>query len=137
MSSLVDHFRPNVHDAPITAAAYDAQSGVIVTADAVGLVAVQRPQEATPQLVFQPGGAIDGAVAISRGGHLIAVGDQDGTIGVYETRSGEPTFQEKREGQRGRVRAMLGVSISPEGSTLASIAQDGLLRVWTLPHQVV
>ena len=53
-------------------------------------------------------------------------------MGVYRTDSGQPTFQEIREGARGRVRAMRGVAISPEGALLASIAVDGLLRVWDM-----
>ena len=132
MPSLVDQFCPNVHDAPITAADYDPDSGTIVTADASGLVAVQRPGESTPQLLFQPGGPIQGAVSLIRGGSLVAVGDDTGTIGVYRTDNAEPHFLEEREGARGRVRAMRGVGLSPEGSTLAAIAIDGLLRVWDL-----
>ena len=62
MASLVDQFCPNVHDAPITAAAYDPWSGVIATADASGLVAVTRAGEASPGLLFQPGVGITGAI---------------------------------------------------------------------------
>ena len=63
MATLPDQFCPNVHDAPITAADYDPDSGTLVTADADGIVAVQRAGEATPQLLFQPGGPIQGAAA--------------------------------------------------------------------------
>ena len=63
---------------------------------------------------------------------MIAVGDENGTIGVYRTQDGESVFKEEREGPRGAVRAMRGVSINPEGSKLAAIAADGLLRVWDL-----
>lgn len=132
MPSLVDRFCPNTHDAPITAAAFDPDSGTIVTADANGRVAVQRSGEASPRLIFQPGGAVNGALAVVRGGSLIAVGDESGTIGVYRTQDGESVFKEEREGPRGAVRAMRGVSINPEGSKLAAIAADGLLRVWDL-----
>ena len=92
MSNLADQFCPNVHDAPITAASYDPDSGTIATGDADGLVAIQRPGEATPQLLFQPGGPIQGAVALIRGGSLVAVGDDGGSIGVYRTDTGECTF---------------------------------------------
>ena len=132
MATLPDQFCPNVHDAPITAADYDPDSGTLVTADADGIVAVQRAGEATPQLLFQPGGPIQGAVSLIRGGSLVAVGDDNGSIGVYSTADGGCTFLEEREGARGRVRAMRGVALSPEGSMLASIAIDGLLRVWDL-----
>ena len=134
MPCLADRFCPNVHDAPITAAAYDPWSGVLVTADSSGLVAVQRSGEATPGLLFTPGSGITGAVNLVRGGTLVAVGDEEGTIGVYRTDSGEALFQEVREGARGRVRAMRGVAISPEGGRVASIAVDGLLRIWDIAN---
>jgi len=132
MHSLIDQFCPNVHDAPITAAVYDIASGTIATGDASGVVAVQRPGEAAPGLIFQPGGAIQGALALVRGGSMVAVGDDDGTVGIYSTENGEEWFKEAREGARGRVRAMRGLAISPEGARLAAIAKDGHLRVWEL-----
>jgi hypothetical protein len=132
MHSLVDQFCPNVHDAPITAAVYDIASGAIATADAAGVVAVQRPGEATPGLIFQPGAAVQGALALVRGGSMVAVGDDNGTVGIYSTENGEEWFREDREGARGRVRAMRGLAMSPEGARLAAIAKDGHLRVWDL-----
>jgi hypothetical protein len=132
MQSLVERFCPNVHDAPVTAAAFDPASGTVVTADASGVVAVQRTGEASPRLVFHPGEAVNGALAVIRGGSLIAVGDESGTVGVYQSSDGASTFQEVREGARGRVRAMRGLALNPEGSRLAAIAADGLLRVWDL-----
>jgi len=135
MPNLVDQFCPNVHDAPITAAAFDPSSGTVATADESGVVALQRPGEASAQLVFQPGSAIHGALGLIRGGSMVAVGDDEGTVGVYRTDTGAPVFQEVREGARGRVRAMRGVAISPEGAMLAAIAVDGLLRVWDLTRE--
>ena len=132
MQSLSERFCPNVHDSPVTAAAFDPTSGTVVTADASGLVAIQRTGEASPRLVFQPGAAVHGAIAVIRGGSLIAVGDEAGTVGVYKSQDGTPVFREEREGERGRVRAMKGLALNPEGSRLASIAADGLLRVWDL-----
>lgn len=134
MSSLVDRFCPNVHDAPITAAAFDPWSGVLATADSAGVVAVTRQGENAPGLIFQPGAGVTGALGLIRGGSLVAIGDDDGTIGVYRTDNGEPEFQEVREGARGRVRAMRGVAISPEGGRVATIAIDGLLRIWDIAN---
>jgi len=135
MATLVDQFCPNVHDAPITAAAYDPESGTIATADASGVVAVQRPGEATPNLIFQPGAGIRGALDLIAGGSLVAVGDENGTIGVYRTADGEPVFVETREGTRGRVRAFRGVAINPQASMLASISRDKLIRIWDLSRR--
>jgi len=132
MPSLVDQFCPNVHDAPITAAATDPDSGVSATADSAGVVAVTRRGESAPGLVFTPGGPVTGALGLIRGGTLVAVGDDNGTVGVYRTDTGDPVFQELREGARGRVRAMRGCALSPTGGMLASIAVDGLIRLWDL-----
>ena len=92
MQSLVERFCPNVHDAAITAASFDHASGCIATADATGVVAIQRAGEASPRLVFQPGTTVRGALALIRGGSLIAVGDDAGTIGVYNTHDGSTVF---------------------------------------------
>ncbi len=135
MLSLVDQFCPNVHDSPIVAATFDPHSGTLATADDTGRVAVQRPGEATPQLVFNVGPAAVHALSLIRGGSLLAAGDDDGTVAVYRTDNGEIWFMEHREGQRGRVRAMRGVAVSPEGARLAAIAKDGLLRVWDMTRQ--
>ncbi|MCP4804408.1 MAG: WD40 repeat domain-containing protein [Proteobacteria bacterium] len=132
MPSLVDQFCPNVHDAAITAAACDPDSGVRATGDAAGVVAVTRRGESTPGLVFQPGGPVTGAIGVIRGGSLVAVGDDNGTVGVYRSDNGQPVFQELREGARGRVRAMRGIALSPSGRHVASIAVDGLIRLWDL-----
>ncbi len=130
--SLLDQFRPNVHDAPVTAAAFDPQSGTIATADADGVVAVTRRGERSPGLVIRPGTHVEHALGFVRGGSLLAVGDEAGSVGVYRTETGEEVFREVRGGQRGRVRAMRGMAISPGGTWLAAIAQDGLIRLWDL-----
>ena len=122
MPSLVDRFCPNTHDAAITAAAFDAASGTLATADATGMVAVQRPGDASPRLLFRPGGPVSGALALIRGGSSVVVGDEHGTIGLYSTRDGTPLFREERDGERGRVRAMRGVTVIPSGSLVAAIA---------------
>ena len=68
MPGLADQFCPNVHDAPITAAHYDPESATIATADAEGIVAIQRTGESSPTLIFQPGVAVNGALKLIRGG---------------------------------------------------------------------
>lgn len=132
MSSLLDQFCPQVHFAPITAAAYDPQSGVLATGDATGHVALTRAGEATPGLRFRHGEDRVGALGLVRGGTLVAVGDDAGAISVYQVADGGLRFDERREGARGRVRAMRGVAISPEGARLAAVSADGLVRMWSL-----
>jgi WD40 repeat protein len=135
MSQLPNNFCPHVHEGPITAVAYDPSSGVVATADKTGVVAVTRRGETTPGLIFTPGGPIQGALSLIRGGTLLAVGDDYGSVGVYKTDSGTPVFQEFRELPGGAVRAMRAVCLSPTGEKLASIAVDGLLRLWDISQK--
>ncbi|MCB9791750.1 MAG: hypothetical protein H6741_03395 [Alphaproteobacteria bacterium] len=132
MPSLVDQFCPNVHDAPITACAFDPGSGVLATGDSAGRVAVTRRGETAPGMILQMEGAVENALGLIRGGHYVAVGDNCGSVRVFRCDNGQVIFEEIRKGDRGRVRAMRGMSISPEGSRLASIAVDGLVRLWDL-----
>jgi len=135
MSHLPNNFCPHVHEGSITAVAYDPESGVVATADLGGTVAVTRRGETTPGLIFTPGGPIQGALSLIRGGTLVAVGDDYGSVGVYKTDSGTPVFQEFRELPGGAVRAMRALCISPTGEKLASIAVDGLLRLWDISQK--
>jgi len=132
MPTLVDQFGPYAHDAPITAAAGDVESGKVATADATGHVSVRRGTEGRPVAQVRLGPARVGAVALIRGGAMFAAGDDDGSVGVYDADTGEELFKDVREGARGRVRAMRGVAISPEGARLAAIGADGLVRIWDI-----
>lgn len=132
MPSLVDQFGPFSFDAPLTAAALDPDSGTTVAADAAGSLAVWRGGETSPGLRLHVGPARVGAVAVLRGGALVAAGDDDGTVVVFDTTSGEEVFKESREGARGRVRAMRGIALSPEGARLAAVGADGLIRLWDI-----
>lgn len=132
MRTLLDQFCPHVHDAALTAAAYDADSATLATADALGVVAVQRPGEAVPGLVLEVGDARVRALGLVRGGALLAVGDDAGSVRVIQTSDGGMLFEETRAGDRGRARAFRGVALSPAGDRLAGISDDGLLRVWDL-----
>ncbi|MBN2797845.1 MAG: hypothetical protein JXX28_01745 [Deltaproteobacteria bacterium] len=130
-TSIVDLYNPTPHlGAPITAAAFDAQSGAAITADAWGIVAVIRPGERLPNLVFQATDAVYGAVAIAEGGALVAVGDEQGTIAVYKTWDGACVFHDIREGDEGRARAMRAVSFNPAGTMVATLSVDGIIRVF-------
>ena len=130
--SIADRFCPQNHEAAITAVAYDPQSNTRVTADANGLVVVCRNGEATPGLTLQAKGAIRGALSLMKGGSRLAVGDDAGTIYVYDLRNGELLFIEERSGERGVRRAFRGISINKTGTLLAAVSIDNLLRIWDL-----
>jgi WD40 repeat protein len=130
--SLVDTYCPDAHSAPITAAAYDPQSGASVTADEWGTVAITRPGEAFPGIVFDMGHPVRGAVTVVPGGSLVAVGDDGGTVAVYNTWDGTCVFEDVREGPAGEARAMRALAFNPTGTVLAALSIDGILRIFDI-----
>ena len=135
MRSLHDQFCPQSHDGPITAAAYDPHSKTIATADALGEIRIRLSHGALQQLNL--GAAVRGALAISQGGEKIAAGDDQGTIAVYETQTGQEIFIEKRDGSAGQSRAFRGLALNRQGTRLASISHDNILRVWDLQKKIL
>ena len=131
--SLVDQFCPAAHQSPVTGADYDAQSGAMVTGDTDGVVAITRKGETYPGLVFQASGPINGAVAVSPGGSLIAVGDEDGAIAVFNTWDGQCVFEDYKE-EGGSERAMRAVSFNRENNQVACLSVDGVVRVFDIQN---
>ena len=94
MSSLSDKFRPQSHDASITAADYDTASQTSVTADELGNISIRHGASGISQNLKMT--AAVRALILSRGGERLAAGDDNGNIFVFDTRSGEPLFKEER-----------------------------------------
>lgn len=130
--SLVDRYCPQAHSAPLTAAAFDPHSGAMVTADSWGIVAMTQPGQVAPSVIFQPGGPVYGAAAVSPGGSLVAVGDEYGTVAVYRISDGQCVFSDVKEGPEGEARAMRALSFNPQGTILATLAVDGVIRVYDI-----
>ncbi|MCA9568568.1 MAG: WD40 repeat domain-containing protein [Myxococcales bacterium] len=130
--TLVDRYCPGAHSAPVTAAVYDAQSGAVVTADEWGTVAITRPGERFPGIVFDMGSPVRGAVAIVTGGSLVAVGDDAGTVAVCNTWDGACVFEDVREGAVGEARAMRALAFNPTGTVLAALSVDGIIRIFDI-----
>lgn len=129
--SLVDQYCPNAHEAPITAAVYDHTSGASATADAWGVVAVTRQGEVFPGLIFQPGDAIHGGLAISPGGSLVAVGDDAGTIAVFNTWDGSCVFEDFAEEGK-PPRPIKALAFNRENVLLACLSGDGVVRIFDI-----
>ena len=124
MSELVDQFCPNSHDAAISALCWDPETGSRASADTTGRVAITRRGESAPGLVFIPGGPIHGAIAMLRGGSLIAIGDNHGNVGVYKTNREEAVFRELREPPQVRIQIPL-ARITDLASTTKSPSSKG------------
>lgn len=130
--SLVDQYCAEAHSAPVTAAAFDAQSGACITADEWGTVAITKPGDQYPGIIFDMGHAVRGSVAVSRGGALVAVGDDSGTVAVYKTWDGACVFEDVREGHAGQARAFRALTFNPQGTILATLSVDGIVRVFDI-----
>lgn len=130
--SLVDMYCPDAHQGPITASAYDPASGARVTADAYGIVAITQPGQKHPAFVFSVGIAVYGAVAVSPGGSLVAVGDENGTIAVYKTYDGQCVFYDAKDDGTGPERAMRCCAFNPAGTQVACVGADGIVRVFNI-----
>jgi WD40 repeat protein len=131
-ASLLDQFCAQAHSGPITGAACDAESGAAVVADELGTVAITRPGDQYPQIVFEMGAPVRGAVAVSQGGALVAVGDDNGTVAVYKTWDGSCVFEDVKEGPGGAARAMRAVAFNPAGTQLATLSIDGIVRIFDI-----
>ncbi|MCO4744637.1 MAG: hypothetical protein KC912_07610 [Proteobacteria bacterium] len=130
--SIVDQYCPDAHSAAVTAAAFDPDSGARVTADAWGIVAITKPHDLSPSHIFQSWAAVYGSVAVSPGGSLAGVGDESGSVSVYKTWDGTCVFEDVREGADGAARAMRALSFNPQGTLLACLAIDGIIRVYDI-----
>ena len=130
--SLVDRYCASAHAAPVSAAAYDPQSGATVTADSWGTVAIVKPGDQYPGIIFDMGSPVTGAVAVSPGGALVAVGDDTGTLAVYKTWDGSCVFEDTKEGPGGGARAMRALAFNPQGTIVASLSIDGIVRIFDI-----
>jgi WD40 repeat protein len=134
--SLVDQYCGSPHEAPLTAAAYDVLSGASATADEWGIVAITRQGETFPGLIFQPGAAIRGALAVSPGGSLVAVGDEAGTVAVFNTWEGTCVFEDyAKEGVR--PRPMKSLAFNRDNTQVATLGGDGVVRVFDISRWTV
>jgi RNA polymerase sigma factor (sigma-70 family) len=79
------------------------------------------------RLTLPPPTVWPSAIGFSPDGHYFLVGDIDGPVRFYDTRSGE--LLERREGHRGTV---TGWAFAPSGRTLATFAKDMSALVWDI-----
>ena len=72
----------------------------------------------------QTGGVLAGALS-PRGG-LLVTSSGDGTVWIWDTRTGE-----FKASAHGSGKPVLALSFSPDGSTIAAGGGDGLIRIWS------
>ena len=132
MHALVERFKPQIHQHPITAATFDPHSQSKATADEQGHVVVYRGSPPRPFHSFDMGTTIQGSMAIAQGGERLAVGDNNGSIVVVNLNTTAPIFEEKRDGARGKGRAFRSIALNPSGTIVAALSKDNIVRVWNL-----
>src|SRR6202012_3258606 len=66
------------------------------------------------------------AMAFSPDGTTLALASDDGTIKLWDTRSG--ALQQTLKGHKDR--GVNAVAFSPDGTTLASVSSDGTIELW-------
>lgn len=135
--SLLARWCPEPHEAPITAAVYDPHSASLATLDASGLLAVSPGGATSPAWTFSlpeaaapRGEPLAGrALAVSRGGARVALGDDDGRLFVLAVADGGVLYVDERPGDAGPHRAVRALAFSPDGNQLATLAADGRIRI--------
>ena len=130
--SLIDQYCASPHTAPITAAAFDARSGAGITVDSWGTIAIVKPGEEYPGILFETGTEVHGAAAVCHGGALVSIGDDSGTVAVHKTLDGSCVFEDTKEGPAGEARAMRALAFNPRATILASLAVDGIVRIFDI-----
>ena len=130
--TLIDRYCAAPHAAPVRAAAYDPASGARITADEAGTVAITKPGDRYPSILFDMGSPVQGAVAVCEGGALVAVGDDSGTVAVYKTWDGACAFEDAKEGPGGPARAMRALTFNPSATILATLSIDGIIRIFDI-----
>ncbi len=132
MHPLVERFKPQIHQSPITAATYDPHSQSKATADENGHVVVYRGNPPRPFHTFDMGAKVQGSLTIAQSGERLAVGDNNGSILVLNLNTTSPIFEERRDGARGKVRAFRALAMNPSGTVVAALSKDNIVRVWDL-----
>jgi len=108
--------------APLLDLAYNADGSRLLVASADGTLWVWGP---TPPLTNQAHAVAVTSVAITTDGSIVASGDADGLVRLWNLDTGELLSD-----LTGHLDVVTGLAFSPDGTLLASASLDGTLRLW-------
>ena len=63
---------------------------------------------------------------------MVAVGDEDGAVAVYNTWDGTCVFEDIKEGEEGPAQAMRAMTFNNDNTILSCLAIDGKIRVYDI-----
>ena len=125
MSELAEQFCPFIHEEPITAVAYDSLSGLMISADASGEVALFRGTDKTPFQQFYHDGCVQ-AISIQMGEKYLPL---EMTLEQSLFTTNISMFFSKKSFRERVLPELFGV-ISIQVTLLGFVSIDNILRVW-------
>jgi WD40 repeat protein len=116
----------NVHKSWVNAAVFVPQTDFLATAGADGSIVLANARSGDIQILQKPGAPIL-SLSASATGTLLASGNADNTIKIWDMRTGSVV-----KTLTGHSSAVTSVAFSPGGEILASGGDDGVIKFWSM-----
>jgi WD40 repeat protein len=105
--------------------AFSSDGSQLATADAAGRVRTWDRSSGNPKIVIAAHGVDAQAVAFLDGDRLLVSGDGHGCLRMSDAGTGKIL-----DTLNGHIAKIWGITVSPDGTTFATVSSDGTLRLW-------